>query len=60
MYCIVPPSLIVIALLRYIIVYMDDDVVASNRDFIAIFEMMTRYHFVLDDDYDETICMYML
>jgi len=27
---------------------------------IAIFEMMTRYHFVLDDDYDETICMYML
>ena len=27
---------------------------------IAIFEMMTRDHFVLDDDYDETICMYML
>lgn len=22
--------------------------------------MMTRCHFVLDDDYDETICMYML
>ena len=25
---------------------------------IAIFEMMTRDHFVLDDDYDETINLY--
>ena len=32
MYCIVPLSLIVIALLAYIIVYMDDVLVASIRD----------------------------
>ena len=53
MYCIVPLSLKVIALLAYIIVQMDDDVVASNETCIAIFEMMTRDHFVLDDDYDD-------
>ena len=51
MYCIVPLSLIVIALLAYIIVKIDDDVVA--RTCIPIFEMMTRDHFVLDDDYDD-------
>ena len=51
MYCIVPLSLKVIALLANIIVQMDDDVVA--RTCIAIFEMMTRDHFVLDDDYDD-------
>ena len=41
---------------------MDDVVVASIRDLHVslFFEMMTRYHFVLDDDYDEIICMYML
>ena len=37
MYCIVPHSLIVIALLAYIIVYMDDDVVASIRDLYRYF-----------------------
>ena len=39
---------------------MDDDVVATIRDLYRYFKMMMRYHFVLDDDYDETICMYML
>ena len=32
---------------------MDDDVVASIRDLYRYFEMMTRDHFVLDDDYDD-------
>ena len=37
MYCIVPLSFIVIALLAYIIVYMDGDVVASIRDLYRYF-----------------------
>ena len=32
---------------------MDDDVVASIRDLYRYFEIMTRDHFVLDDDYDD-------
>ena len=32
---------------------MDDDVVASIRDLYRYFEMMTRDHFELDDDYDD-------
>ena len=51
MYCIVPLSLIVIALVAYITVWMNGDVVA--RTCTAIFEMMTRDHFVLDDDYND-------
>ena len=34
---------------------MNDDVVASIRDLYLIFEMMTRDHFVFDDDYDDDI-----
>ena len=47
MYYIVPFSLIVIALLAYIIVSMDDDVVASNRDL---------YRYFRDDD-ERPLCV---
>ena len=47
MYCIVPLSLKVIDLLAYIIVYMDDDVVASNRDL---------YRYFRDDD-ERPLCV---
>ena len=47
MYCIVPLSLKVIALLAYIIVQMDDDVVASNRDL---------YRYFRDDD-ERPLCV---
>ena len=47
MYCIVPLSLKVIALLTYIIVYMDDDVFASNRDL---------YRYFRDDD-ERPLCV---
>ena len=35
----------VIALLAYIIVYMDEDVVASNQDLYGYFRDVTRDHF---------------
>ena len=47
MYCIAPLTLKVIALLTYIIVNRDDDVVASNRDL---------YRYFRDDD-ERPLCV---